>query len=164
MSEPGDWKCNSCQEVNFKRRDSCRKCGVSKYQKITRSNDWTCECAELNFASRNACRKCGKNKPGVTQTVIPKFEMGDWYCNNTNCGEMNFKSRAMCRKCGTAKQTQVPKTEDNCIVCLSDSKTQAIKNCGHLCFCDICGFNINKCPICRVNYNPETDLLKIYKP
>ena len=167
MSEPGDWKCNSCQEINFKRRDRCRKCDVSKYQKTTNTkpNDWICECSELNFASRSACRKCGKSKTGVPQqTNGPVYEMGDWYCSDANCKEMNFKSRTSCRKCGKGKTIQASNDNDNCIVCMSDAKSQAIKLCGHLCFCDVCGFNITKCPICRINYNPDTDLLKIYKP
>ncbi|KAI4329312.1 hypothetical protein L6164_021594 [Bauhinia variegata] len=31
MSRPGDWNCRSCQHLNFQRRDSCQRCGDSKY-------------------------------------------------------------------------------------------------------------------------------------
>ena len=163
MSEPGDWKCNNCQEINFKRRDNCRKCFVSKYQKIDlKKSDWVCECLESNFGSRSACRKCGKAKSGNPSTIT--YEMGDWYCSDNNCKEMNFKSRTSCRKCNKPKTQLPPNDNDNCIVCMSDAKSQVIIKCGHLCYCDVCGFNINKCPICRITYNPDTDLLKIYKP
>lgn len=183
MSEPGDWKCNNCFLMNFKKRDKCHKCHMSKYAKQDRSSttgqrvgDWTCECSEHNFASRTACRKCGKQKNGEQYMQVNKYENGDWYCADTNCKELNFKVRTACRKCGKDKITQqtvisdditIQQTtisNDNCIICMSEPKTQVITKCGHLCYCDVCGFNVDKCPICRTKYNPESDLLKIYNP
>ena len=53
--------------------------------------------------------------------------------------------------------------KDNCcVICMDREKTQLITNCKHLCFCDVCCFSVNKCPICRTIFNPNKDLMKIY--
>ncbi len=190
--ELNDWKC-PCGEINFKRRNTCRKCNNAKSTSHPtiekRLGDWICPnstCGELNFASRNNCRKCNNEKStGIfslpatglfsgTKPIIEK-RSGDWTCPNTACNEHNFQFRDICRKCNTPKITQHKEEEnivdtdneiDNemnlCVVCLDQEKTHAITKCGHLCYCGLCGFNINKCPICRETYNPDTDLLKIF--
>lgn len=173
--EQGDWKC-SCGEINFKKRDNCRKCHKPK----GRSGDWNCLlCGELNFASRTSCRKCNNPKQGTTSTTLPNnlnsqpkitMKFGDWICPNNACNEHNFKIRDICRKCNTPKTAQGVTNSNGvdddisnlCIVCLDQPRTHAIVKCGHLCYCGICGFNINKCPVCREAYNPDKDLLKIY--
>lgn len=165
--EPGDWKC-SCGEMNFKKRDNCRKCRKSKNGK-GHSGDWDCQCGEFNFSSRNKCRKCDNSKPGGTisvQQTNTGIKFGDWICPNTDCNEHNFRVRDICRKCNSPKTIQ-EKTQDDelgnvCIICLDQPKTHAIVKCGHLCYCGVCGFNISVCPVCRRIYNPDTDLLKIF--
>ena len=184
--ESGDWNCG-CGEVNFKRRNSCRKCNKRKINASVniRPNDWRCSndnCGEINFASRNSCRKCGVIKNGsMSQPINIIQKPGDWICTNDDCSELNFASRNICRKCNSPKNninmntnvntivntntntnTSQFQTENVCVVCLENTKTHAIIKCGHLCYCGLCGYNINKCPICRETYNPDTDLLKIY--
>lgn len=182
IMEAGDWKC-SCGEVNFKKRNGCRKCGKSK-NGTGRSGDWNCSCGELNFSSRSKCRKCDNSKPSNLGNSLPyqqpKAEMkfGDWICPNNACNEHNFKVRDICRKCNTPKSSNnsnnnpndnsnnpndnLNNTDNTCVVCLDQPKTHAIIKCGHLCYCGICGFNLDKCPICREKYNPDTDMIKIY--
>jgi len=41
-------------------------------------------------------------------------------------------------------------------------KVMAITKCGHLLFCEVCGYALKECPLCREAYNPGTDLLRIY--
>ncbi len=168
--KPGDWKCG-CGEINFKSRNSCRKCNKNK----ARPSDWNCQCGELNFANRTSCRKCGNvkdeliNQMPVVQNSIVAMKPGDWICPNDLCKEHNFKVRDICRKCNTSKNPQPKEVNDEsddddntCIICLDKPRAYAITKCGHLCYCDTCGLNINKCPICREVYNPTTDLLKIF--
>jgi hypothetical protein len=135
-------------------------------------SDWKCPCGEINFKRRNNCRKCNNVKT-TSRSMIEK-KPGDWMCPNINCNEYNFQFRDICRKCNTSKITQHQKEEKEkniideddginvCVICLDQPKTHAITKCGHLCYCEIYGFNINKCPICRETYNPDNDLLKIF--
>ncbi len=170
--ERGDWKCG-CGEVNFKKRTDCRKCKTIK----PKTNDWNCQCGELNFASRFNCRKCDSerfgpiNKIAIIQNPIVVMKPGDWVCSNDLCKEHNFKIRDICRKCNNPKIPEPKPKENNnddesedntCIICLDKPRAYAIIKCGHLCYCDTCGKNINKCPICREVYNPNSDLLKIF--
>jgi hypothetical protein len=167
--EPNDWMCSACSHTNFRKRDTCRSCGTPKNRKL---GDRICpNCDDLNFASRTSCRKCNTQLPPNNQPVKPlelnKLRIGDWICPKNDCKELNFASRNKCRKCNSDKITQpIQPTQSNddniCIICMSDNKTHVITKCGHLCYCGVCGFNINKCPICRVTYNPDTDLLKIF--
>ena len=92
--KPGDWIC-PCGELNFSRREQCRKCnGPQNEQQKGRPGDWTCNCGENNFCSRQSCRSCGEVK-GTSGQVVTK-RAGDWVCD---CGEFNFGNRKTCRKC-----------------------------------------------------------------
>ncbi|KAK7255277.1 hypothetical protein RIF29_28684 [Crotalaria pallida] len=86
MSRPGDWNCRSCQHLNFQRRDSCQRCGDSKYGERV---DF------MGFGGR------GGSSFGLMSgsDVRP----GDWYCAAANCGTHNFASRSNCFKCGAFK-------------------------------------------------------------
>lgn len=168
MMKSGDWTCPQCNEHNFASRDKCFKCGCFRSKAFKKDNttanfvkqgDWTCICGELNFASRVSCRKCGKSKINV-QPARP----GDWNCN---CGELNFASRTSCRKCNTPKNgsgsTNSTVTDNElCVICMDRKKDTVITVCGHLGYCQVCALSMDKCPICRQAYNPDTQLLKIY--
>jgi len=140
------------------------------------SGEWICtndSCKEHNFASRMSCRKCHTVKTSVEVTSL--YRPGDWICTNNLCNKHNFASRTSCHKCNaprsspnselTTTNTQSVKPsdspEDICVVCMTKPKTHVLLKCRHLCLCDICGFALNKCPICRESYNPDTDLFKI---
>jgi len=86
MSRPGDWNCRSCQHLNFQRRDSCQRCGDSKYG--DRVVDFG------GFGGR------GGSSFGLTGSDV---RPGDWYCAAANCGAHNFASRSSCFKCGAFK-------------------------------------------------------------
>lgn len=173
MSRQGDWKCPECGYDNFASRDACGKCKcwrskAFKNQPIEKKRgDWNCPCGELNFASRTECRKCGKGKQSSSNTqnpskTVPVAKPGDWYCA---CGTMNFGSRNACYGCGNPKETQNNQSNETetCIICMERKKDTVITKCGHLGYCNLCALNMNKCPICRVNYNPDTDLLKVFQ-
>ncbi|KAK9268404.1 hypothetical protein L1049_000154 [Liquidambar formosana] len=76
MSYAGDWMCGSCQHVNFKKRDSCQRCGYSK------------------FGGRTDVTSYEQNRTEVLA--------GDWYCAAMNCGAHNYARRTNCYRCGAS--------------------------------------------------------------
>lgn len=162
-----DWNCPECGHLNFGKRDECEKCRcyrskAFKNRPLIKKGDWNCECGELNFASRNACRKCGKNKIGIFNNSLIEKKPGDWDCS---CATVNFGSRTVCFKCGKDKlqtDAKVPERE-TCIICMEREIDTVLTPCGHLGYCGLCAFNMTNCPVCRQLYNPDTDLLKVFK-
>ncbi|XP_019058559.1 PREDICTED: uncharacterized RNA-binding protein C17H9.04c-like [Tarenaya hassleriana] len=87
MSRPGDWNCRSCSHLNFQRRESCQRCGDSRFSSAS-AGDFGCyggRAAALGFTTGSDVRP------------------GDWYCTVGNCGTHNFASRSCCFKCGAFK-------------------------------------------------------------
>lgn len=173
--ETGDWICNACNKHNFKARLVCYGCSktrdvemplnLSNRAMTSQKSDWRCTCGELNFANRTRCRKCPKQRNGT----IPEIKNhNDWTYPNTNCTEVNFKHRDVCRKCTGPKpgilvpDVQQGSNNSDCVVCLERPKTHMIIHCRHLCCCEVCGFAMINCPICRHAYNPDTDLMHVY--
>lgn len=72
----GDWLCGACQHQNFKRRDTCQRCGYPKF-----------------------------GGPDVSTYLYNRTEAlaGDWYCTGMNCGAHNYASRTTCYRCGSPK-------------------------------------------------------------
>ena len=158
-----DWKC-SCGETNFRKRDKCRKCEKSK--------------SELNGINvvRNPNENLSieqQNKP-IEQQNKPPIRQGDWKCL---CNELNFSYRSICRGCNRQRNGELSpaskmenlklaekEDDDNdvCVVCMEAKTTHAISKCGHLCYCAKCCLLSNKCAICRAEYNPATDVMRIY--
>lgn len=181
MSRQGDWSCPECSELNFASRNECFKCKCYKSKAFKnqpqekKKGDWNCNCGELNFASRVACRKCGKNKqPETTQNnhqasqqphgtnQVNSIKPGDWTC--PACNKFNFGTRTVCFGCGKQKEEINIQVEDEtCIVCMERNIDTVITTCGHLGYCGPCALNMNKCPVCRSQYNPDADLLKVFK-
>ncbi|KAL7596216.1 hypothetical protein Lser_V15G28212 [Lactuca serriola] len=87
MSRPGDWNCRSCQHLNFQRRDSCQRCGETRYGG-----------GGGVFGGRGSIIS-----PSAFGFTGPDVRPGDWYCNVGNCGAHNFASRSSCFKCGAFK-------------------------------------------------------------
>ncbi|KAK9697792.1 hypothetical protein RND81_08G061700 [Saponaria officinalis] len=82
MSWAGDWMCGACQHMNFKKRDSCHRCGFSRYA------------GHVNNVSNAAAVR-----PNRTEVVLA----GDWYCQALNCGAHNYASRVSCFRCSALK-------------------------------------------------------------
>ncbi|XP_059638004.1 RNA-binding protein involved in heterochromatin assembly dri1-like [Cornus florida] len=129
MSREGDWMCNSCQHMNFKKRDTCQRCQCPKFGGGTNvsygvnrpevlAGDWYCNamnCGAHNYASRTSCYRCAAAKNDYCaygggmmasgayayggSADIPGWKTGDWICNNLGCGLHNYASRMECYKC-----------------------------------------------------------------
>jgi hypothetical protein len=174
---PGDWRC-ACGELVFATRSECRKCGAKRLpltasaasavppvapvraattsapaqlaseapQAVVlasapagRAGDWTCPtCGDHVYSVRAACRQCGTPNPD-----------GRWNCRLQTCKQVNQASADRCVSCSAAKN--VP-TGDNCVVCISQTKTWMFDDCGHAVYCDDCSKNETlrrQCPMCR---------------
>ncbi|XP_058067458.1 putative RNA-binding protein involved in heterochromatin assembly [Magnolia sinica] len=128
--KPGDWKCKSCQHLNFSRRDLCQRCswprpdhgnlggrdGCGFNGPDVRVGDWYClasNCGAHNFASRLNCFKCGALKDDSDGTYNAGYygstsgghvwKSGDWMCTRNGCNEHNFASRMECYKCNAPR-------------------------------------------------------------
>lgn len=60
------------------------------------------------------------------------------------------------------KQTNNQLADNKCAVCMDKDIDMVIVVCGHLCCCTDCLNKMNMCPICRKEYDPSTDLLKVF--
>lgn len=118
---PADWPCMQCNEINFARRQACRKCLAPRESEsggggnggsqdsFFKTGDWNCVCGEHNFASRSTCRKCNASKNASSgnlssrggESVDSNFKNGDWMC--PKCNDHNFATRSVCRQCSTNK-------------------------------------------------------------
>lgn len=115
--ETGDWPCHQCNEVNFKSRNACRRCGTQRTNTPANSQqpkagDWICSfCNTNNFASRSSCYKCQRGKP-QSNPAAEIIKSGDWVCGQ--CSVNNFASRTACYKCNRARDnTQVKQINTN---------------------------------------------------
>lgn len=128
----GDWLCGACQHANFKKRDTCQKCGYPKFGGVDVSTylynrtevlagDWYCgalNCGSHNYASRTSCYRCGMIKVEYTDQYYgaqmvaygndagacpPGWKTGDWVCPRVSCAVHNYASRAECFKCKTTR-------------------------------------------------------------
>ncbi|CAN1787223.1 Zinc finger Ran-binding domain-containing protein 2 [Linum perenne] len=129
----GDWMCGACQHQNFKKRESCQRCGYPKYggpdvttylynRTDVLAGDWYCiaiNCGAHNYASRTSCYRCGSVKNDIyANTAVygsadsgspPGWKSGDWICASIvdyrmDCGAHNFASRGECFKCRTPRE------------------------------------------------------------
>ncbi|CAN1216625.1 Zinc finger Ran-binding domain-containing protein 2 [Linum perenne] len=124
----GDWMCGACQHQNFKKRESCQRCGYPKYggpdvttylynRTDVLAGDWYCiaiNCGAHNYASRTSCYRCGSVKNDIyANTAVygsadsgspPGWKSGDWICARMDCGAHNFASRGECFKCRTPRE------------------------------------------------------------
>ncbi|KAF3960559.1 hypothetical protein CMV_014747 [Castanea mollissima] len=122
----GDWICSACQHSNFKKRDTCHRCGYPKYggpdpttymsnRTEVLAGDWYCNCGAHNYASRSNCFRCsaykndyaavmGSGGYGSDCSAPPGWKSGDWICSRMGCGVHNYASRTECFKCRTPKE------------------------------------------------------------
>ena len=161
----GDWVCSSCGKNNFASRTTCFGCKKPK----PRMGDWTCaSCGYVNFVKNTICKKCDHERPQTsTDTQVATItttapaaapKPGDWKCS---CGETNFGTRIVCRKCGAERPPN--ESEGLCAVCLQNRADICLKKCGHVVMCRACSKNVNACPICRMPYSQDEDIIKTYK-
>ncbi|GKV00727.1 hypothetical protein SLEP1_g13367 [Rubroshorea leprosula] len=109
----GDWICAACQHQNFKKRETCHRCGYPKFggpdvstflynRTEVLAGDWYCSnvnCRAHNYASRTSCYRCGalKNIDYGDSSCPPGWKAGDWIC--PRCGVHNYASRTECYGC-----------------------------------------------------------------
>ncbi|KAL7134718.1 hypothetical protein ABFS83_11G044900 [Erythranthe nasuta] len=82
--EGGDWMCNACQHINFKKRDSCQRCSCPKFATAAQISSYSIQLKSSN-------------------NITDQMMAGDWYCGSTNCGTHNYASRGACYRCGALK-------------------------------------------------------------
>lgn len=51
---------------------------------------------------------------------------------------------------------------NKCVVCMDRTKDVVITTCKHLYVCSVCVYAMDKCPICRTEYDSDKDVMKIY--
>ena len=63
-----------------------------------------------------------------------------------------------------AKILELKQSENNtlCCICMEKPKNYLLLKCNHLCMCGGCSIKVKACPICRTEYNVDTDVVKIY--
>jgi hypothetical protein len=155
-----DWKC-ICGYINFESRVECLKCN---HPKATQANA-PCNCP---IGNRLDCYKCKPTPTNAAMTFnTAELSKNDWKC--TSCSEINFSKRIKCRKCNKSKDEAESKEEmddplnnNTCIVCFEREKDTVLLKCKHMHTCLVCSLNMKKCPVCRVDYNPDTDVLKVF--
>eukprot|EP00930_Biecheleria_cincta_P056179 TRINITY_DN4234_c0_g1_i1.p1 TRINITY_DN4234_c0_g1~~TRINITY_DN4234_c0_g1_i1.p1 ORF type:complete len:733 (-),score=108.29 TRINITY_DN4234_c0_g1_i1:29-2197(-) len=96
----GDWFCPSCEDHNFAKNETCRKCNTAKPS--TPSNVVGNASTVSEVKGRSACRRflagtCNKGK----DCLFAHIAGGDWIC--PECGDHNFARNDTCRKCGSSK-------------------------------------------------------------
>lgn len=90
-AKPGDWYCPTCDDLQFARNATCRRCGTPNPTQ-RRAGEWNCPgCNEYQFARNNFCRKCGTPRPepdengdgeGAEQNWMASDQENDWKQNN----------------------------------------------------------------------------------
>lgn len=167
MSKTLKWNCPTCKKQNWPIVKEC-SCGYNRREK---KEEWLCQdCGVKNHGYRSECYKCSISKIGnnakntisdtLNNILIHAGDSG-WTCKQCKCN--NLPTKKECRKCGFS--ICEPSSQYNakqCPICFENEKNMVIKNCGHLCSCYRCILNINKCPICRTNFDPHRDVMKIY--
>lgn len=115
---PGDWMCPGCNDHQFARNATCRRCGTPRPSGVggcaiatngmppgqMKQGDWNCPgCGDLQFARNSQCRKCATPKPLIEGggTSFQPLMGGDWLC--PGCGDHQFSRNPQCRKCATPK-------------------------------------------------------------
>ncbi len=166
--ENNSWKCSQCSVNNLLRNNKCVNCGCFRSKALIKKGEWKCNRGHINFPYRDNCFKCKQPKPNdiIVSKTEPRVRAGDWYCPDNNCKKLNFGNRIICFECERPKLEEKNKeNEENgvCVICMERQIDTCIKICGHLGFCFECSMNMNRCPICRVAYNPDIDLQKVYK-
>lgn len=58
----------------------------------------------------------------------------------------------------------IPNSEKKCLICMENTPDYIITTCWHKCLCHDCGIKINSCPVCRKEYDYETELKKVFDP
>lgn len=189
VKREGDWECpnDKCREINFKSRDVCRRCFTVKFtmqdffdksKNLKKTTNTTSTPNQSHDPSNSDVSSDSDSKSGDSDIdsssssspdinpvrsretfrlspihIVPKEKaISSSSSNSSSSSSSNSNSST----------SSDPLTERVCSVCIVEPKMFAIKTCGHFCFCSVCGYGLNKCPICGNKYNPDTDLLKIY--
>jgi len=82
----GNWKCTSCNNINFGTREQCNRCTVPK------PSDEVLDKRRMELEEMRATGRKPKPKEGVD---------GNWGC--TSCGNVNWWQREDCRLCNASR-------------------------------------------------------------
>lgn len=111
-SREGDWHCPSCNDIQFARNDSCRRCGAKKPGND--ESEFEIEALEfeqaVDFEEAPMEEEIADDPPVSEERPLPKMQTsgsppwsreGDWNC--PACGDIQFARNDSCRQCGAAK-------------------------------------------------------------
>jgi len=81
---PGSWQCSKCQNINWPKRTTCKKCEIPRdqgdpaYLKMCAATgenpagSWVCtQCENVNWPKRTTCKKCGTSREQVDGGAPP---------------------------------------------------------------------------------------------
>jgi hypothetical protein len=163
------WTC-SCSTLNLKYRNDCTSCGKLRFNGATdtinsqKSDPTTSYIWDMLSAALTEYNNSKPNTSNNNSNSVNNNNSNSVNNNNSNSANNNKNNNS--NNTNSTITTNPPQNNDNednnvCIVCLDKPKQYAIIKCGHLCYCDTCGLTIKSCPICRKEYDPKNDLLKI---
>jgi len=94
--KPGDWICASCQDHQYARNESCRRCGAAKPPSAAAAG------GALASGAFGGGHGFGAPQPAAAFNVAAMGgKPGDWVC--PACGDLQFARNASCRRCGGPK-------------------------------------------------------------
>jgi len=90
--KPGDWICANCQDHQYARNETCRRCGAAKPPNAAAA------CGALGGGNGFAAQPLVAAAAGA---AAMGGKPGDWVCQA--CGDLQFARNASCRRCGGPK-------------------------------------------------------------
>lgn len=94
----GNWRCMSCNNVNWMQREACFRCGISKPPPEVLEQRAQEIAASTQVASSTSYAK----SPSTTKAPVEGVD-GNWRC--LSCGNVNWAQRDLCHRCSSLKPT-----------------------------------------------------------
>jgi hypothetical protein len=103
-----------------------------------------------------------------------KYEKQWWWarvlkCPFAGCNSKYVRQEKLDKHCSSVHQQQPPSAiveQDEqlklCVVCFERELKAFISTCGHISMCMVCASACTKCPMCRKDYNPDSDIKEAF--
>jgi len=103
--KPGDWFCPGCNDLQFARNMSCRRCGGPKEGLPNHALGFGHGVDGIVVGER-----FGGTLAQLGNTVKQNAQPSDWY-TCPSCSEYQFANNEACRKCGAANSLEAKRKE-----------------------------------------------------